>query len=185
MGLMDVIGAVFSGGATGLIGIGVNAFLSFKKAKEENRHKEEMLKLNSEAMRAEAELELEKIRTEGDIQQNIESTKAFAESLARSYEHDKAAYFKGKQGPVAQFFFGLVDVWRGLIRPGLTTYLVVLTSMMYWTMLELVEKLDMVFSEDKAIEIIMMIVALVLYLTSTCVTWWFGGRQLEKFNLLR
>jgi len=180
---MDLIGGVLSGGATGLIGLGVNAFMSFKKEKEENRHKESMVTLNTEAMKAEATLEIEKVEIEGNIQQNIQASKDAAAGLAASYEHDSAAYYKGKQGKVAHFFFGVVDFCRGMIRPSLTVYLVVLTSLMYWAMVDLVDGMGTGINDAKAVEIILMIVAMVLYLTSTCVTWWFGGRQLEKNDL--
>lgn len=180
--LGDLIGGVLSGGATGLFGLGVSAFTSYKKDKEKNRHNEAMVKLNSEAIRAEAELEIEKVYVEGDIQKSIESTKAAAAGLKASYEHDQAAYFKGEQGKVAKFFFGIVDFFRGMIRPSLTIYLVVLTSLMYWSMVELLGTNGI--SDAQALKIIMMIVTMVLYLTATCITWWFGGRQLEKNGLL-
>jgi len=184
MEIMDIIGGVLSGGATGLFGLGVSAFTSYKKNKEENRHKETMVSLNSAAIIAESEAELQKVTVEGEIQQNIQASKDAAAGLAASYEHDRAAYFKGKQGPVAQFFFGIVDFFRGMMRPSLTAYLVVLTSSMYWSMLELIGGLEAAFPQTEAIEIVKQIVATVLYLTVTCVTWWLGGRQLEKYGLL-
>lgn len=143
-----------------------------------------MVSLNSEAIKAEAALEIQRIETEGQIQQNIETTKAASAGLKASYQHDHAAYFKGVQGKWAKFFFGLVDFCRGMIRPSLTVYLVVLTSLMYWSMVELIDGIGTGISDTTAVNIIIQIVVMVLYLTTTCVTWWFGGRQLEKNGLL-
>ncbi|MDH5573262.1 MAG: hypothetical protein OEY89_15985 [Gammaproteobacteria bacterium] len=178
--LTTLLSSVFTGGATGLLGLGISAFVKLKEISELNRHKESMAKIDKETMEAEANLAIRKVEIEGDIQQNIETTKAISAALSASYDHDKRAYATGKLGWFGRFMMVLVDFWRGIIRPGLTTYLVVLTSVMFYEMLDILNGLEAAFNADDAIGIVKQIVAMVLYLTSTCVTWWFGGRQMEK-----
>lgn len=178
--LTTLLGSVFTGGATGLIGLGVSAFTKFKEAKEKNRHNEAMAHIDKETMEAEAKLAIQKVEIEGEIEQNIETTKAISQALSASYEHDKRAYATGKLGGFGRVMMVIVDFLRGIIRPGLTIYLVILTTIMYSTMVDLTEGLDAAFKADDATAILKQIVAMVLYLTSTCVTWWFGGRQMEK-----
>lgn len=183
--LNDALGSILSGGATGLLGTIATAWVSLKKAKEQNRHAESMADLNHKQILAEADANLKMAQTEGEIQQSLASTKAAAEGLTASYEHDQRRYATGKLSGFWQGAMALVDVARGLMRPGLTVYLVVLTSLMYWQMVTLLEGIDGSFGAGDMMTIVRHIAVAVVYLTITCVSWWFGGRQLEKYGVLQ
>lgn len=183
--LTDAIGSILGGGATGLLGTLATAWVSYKKAKENNRHKEQMAKQQHDAAIAEAEADLKMAQTEGAIQQSLAATEAAAEGLAASYQHDQRQYAEGTLSSAQKWLMVVVDFFRGMMRPGLTTYLVVLTSIMYWTMLDLLGGLEASFGAGEILGIIQHITLTVLYLTTTCVAWWFGGRQLEKYGVLQ
>lgn len=183
--ITDALGSILGGGATGLFGTIATAFVSYKKIKEENRHKEQMAVVNQQTIRLEGELNLRQAQVEGEIQQSLADTKAAAEGLVASYEHDQRRYATGKLGKFGRFLMVLVDFARGSMRPGLTTYLVVLTTLMYVEMLTLVNGLQGALNGSNAVVLLQHIIMTVLYLTVTCVTWWFAGRQLEKYGVLR
>lgn len=63
-----------------------------------------------------------------------------------------------------------VDVFRGLMRPGMTLLFLVLTGAVYFKLSADFDFLDL---RERIIDTI-------LYLTTTCTIWWFGGRQVAK-----
>jgi len=69
----------------------------------------------------------------------------------------------------------IIDFIRGIVRPGLTVYLCALTTMIYVQARELLGKEDMTLAS--AIELEKLIVQTILYLTTTCILWWFGTRN--------
>jgi hypothetical protein len=104
----------------------------------------------------------------------VASQEAFAASFKMDTRYSEgAAYTKGQA-------WGLValDVVRGLVRPGLTVYLCVLTTMIYLQARELIGKEDL--NPDQALALEGQIVNTILYLTTTCVLWWFGTRNKQK-----
>lgn len=183
--LGDIFSNILSGGATGLLGTIATAWVSLKKAKENNRHAESMAELQHKQALAEAEADLKTAQTEGEIQQSLANTKAAAEGLAKSYEHDQRRYATGKLGWFARGWMVAVDVARGFMRPGLTLYLVILTSLMYWQMLDILGGFEQSVGAGEIMSLVQHITVTVLYLTTTCVAWWFGGRQLEKYGILQ
>lgn len=172
----DIFTSLLAGGATGLLGLAGNIWSEYKKQKEANRHKEEMARIDKETMEAEANLAIQKVEVEGQIATTIEATKA----LAESYKHDTATYFKGEQGAIAKFFFGIVDFFRGMLRPGITIFFVGMTTYVFIEILNIVNGFQGALTAPEAVDILKRIIIMILYLTSTCVTWWFGGRQMEK-----
>jgi len=169
----DAIGAILSGGATGLIGSVVSVWGEYKKNQQLFEHKEHMAKLDQESMRLEADLELKKITTEGEVQIGISE----AQTLSASFEHDKAAYYTGQLGKLGRAAMVFIDFMRGLIRPAMTIYLVILTTLIYWEIDTLVNKMDGVMSVNLAAQLLQQIIMVILYLTTTVVLWWFGTRQ--------
>lgn len=61
-----------------------------------------------------------------------------------------------------------VDFCRGMTRPVLTVLFLALTAAIYFTL------------GDKETALRGQLIDTVLYLTVTCVLWWFGARQLAK-----
>ena len=66
-----------------------------------------------------------------------------------------------------------VDFVRGMTRPALTWGFVALTGAIYFTMGDADAVVDGTAVKAR-------IVDTVLYLTTTCVLWWFGARQIAK-----
>jgi hypothetical protein len=81
---------------------------------------------------------------------------------------------------VISFLFGLVDFLRGIIRPSLTVYLCGVTTWVTWMAWEIMQKSGTELTAIQAKEIFSDTTSIVVYLTVSCVTWWFGDRRMAK-----
>jgi len=168
--LGDAIGAIASGGITGLLGAGINIFGEIKKQKLVFSHEEQMESLRQDSMRLQQDLN----KAEAEAAMNVSEMKAFTESQ----KNDKAAYTDpSKMGAVGRFFMGFVDFMRGMIRPSMTIYMTVLTTLMYMEVMDLIGGLDGVLTKEVALQLANQIILVILYITTTVVLWWFGTRQ--------
>ena len=105
------------------------------------------------------------------------SEKSHDDDKATYATHDLVEHAPTWAAGLATAFFAFVDFIRGMTRPGLTLYLVVLTTIIYENMDTVIKAAGVTaFSPGDALKIVVMIVDAVLYLTSTAVTWWFGSR---------
>ncbi|MBF0454965.1 MAG: hypothetical protein HQL72_09165 [Magnetococcales bacterium] len=153
--------AILSGGATGLVGTAIEAVSGHFKAKQEHQQKLEM------AREERTILELEIKGQERVASINAESQNQIAESQAMiaSYKTDRATY---STAGGSAWLTG-VDVVRGLIRPLVTVYLLVLTTYIY------------IHTQSKS-SLESAVVDAVLYLTITGVTWYYGGKRINHSN---
>lgn len=184
------------GGITGLLGTGITSFLNYKTQKLTFNHKEKMVDLETKAMikEAEANIQIEKARIEGEVE--LADAKAYMESIKHGNKQmftdkwvEKLFSIEGKMkwiaipvGVIVAFMFGILDFIRGFMRPGLTMYLVGCTTwvtMMAWKIMEM--KGIEVLSGAAAATLFGDVVSMILYLTVSCVTWWFGDRRMAKF----
>jgi hypothetical protein len=198
--ITGIIGAVFSGGATGLIGIAIQRFAEFKKQQLEL----EVVKLNHQNALALADKETDRARLRAEADEAIADRGATARereaeedararqieadsrSLLASYEHDRASYIekgamlgKGKSAAFLRVSMGIVDFARGMLRPGLTIHLTVIVTMMFITMVGILEKSGGLKVDDVK-PILTLIVQTITYCWTTCVIWWFGTRQTQQ-----
>ncbi len=151
--LVNGLSSVFSGGALGTIGTIGTGILDFYKMKQQNAQ--------DLAVRA-AQLEILKVT--GHNEETIAAIKA----LESSYDADKATY--GEKP-------GLVDTVRGLTRPLLTMYLVLISTILgIWAF-------GRVTFAETIMEIAKGCIEMCLFLTSVAVVWWFGDRMKEKFYI--
>jgi hypothetical protein len=67
------------------------------------------------------------------------------------------------------------------MRPGLTLYLVALTSWITWFAKELVSSKQELMSVDVAMDLLLQVVNIIIYLTVTVVAWWFADRRVAKY----
>ena len=74
----------------------------------------------------------------------------------------------------------VMDVIRGVIRPGLTVYLCVLTTIVYFQAVRLLLSVGIQMDVSRAMKLTELVVGTILYLTTTCVLWWFGTRNRQK-----
>lgn len=169
----EAMGAILSGGATGLLGSVLSIWGEHQKQKEMFRHTEKMAEITAANMRLEAELHLKQIQVEGAVKIDEIESRAFSESFAM----DKATYYTGPLGAVARGFMVLVDVIRGLIRPLMTIYLMALTTLIYIEVRAILGGIEGGMSGEGAAMLLSQIIMVILYLTSTVVLWWFGTRQ--------
>lgn len=181
---ISIGGSILSGGATGLIGTGLSLFADHFKRKQDLEAKR-LDHAHDLALRADDRLTIQAeydgqervAKVEGEAAEAVADAGAFSASF--NMEPKRFADPK-KAGPVVQFLWGILDFWRGLIRPGLTTYLVVIVTFMYWELTAILETHDGMLPLTKVEELVVLIVSTVLYLTTTVVLWWFGTRNKQK-----
>lgn len=178
MNILSLVTSVFGGGITGLIGSITQHVLEFKTKKlelEANRdkfaHEERMVKAEAEVMAQEWAARTKVAETESAARIDVADSAAFAASF-----NEPARYSEHTTEKQNWFMVGL-DVLRGVVRPGLTVYLCILTTLLY---LKAQRLLPTDLAPDQALGLVNDIVGTILYLTTTCILWWFGTRNKAK-----
>lgn len=189
------------GTLTGILGNAIGAFFKFKQAKLDientklkNAHEVEMIKAQTEAMvtEAKANIKITQAQVEGAIE--IEDSKAFLEAQKQGNKNlfdnkwvdgllKTEGWWKIITLPLASiisFLFGMVDFIRGLVRPALTIYLCGATSYITYMAWEIMNMNGMALTATQATAIFSDVTSVVLYLTVSAVTFWFGDRQMSK-----
>lgn len=186
---------VFLGGAVGLIGNAITTYFTYKQKSMEYQHAEKMIELEMKAMlvEAEANIKIVKAQVEGAVE--IADSAAYMESIKqgnRDQFSDKwiadllgvkgwGRYFAIPCAILVAFLFGIVDFFSSLMRPALTAYLIGMTT---WVTLLAREILDKANTETltamQALVLFDNVITLVIFLASSCVTWWFGDRATAK-----
>jgi hypothetical protein len=190
--LGTIFGSIFSGGATGIIGVIAQRYADYKNKEldmklEAQRHENAVAlrRVDAEIMAQEAAAKVQVVTLEGQNAQklaeittagasDIEDTKAFAGTLVK----EPTQYNQGNLTKNQNWVMVILDFFRGSIRPALTLYLCVLTTMIYIQARGLLAKEDL--DVDRAMALNDYIVHSILYLTTTIVLWWFGTRNKEK-----
>jgi hypothetical protein len=180
--LLSSILSVLTGGATGLLGvIAQRAFDAWNKKQELDKLKAQwdhdaVMKDKDAAIMAQEWAARSKIAaTEADAAKDVAQSNAFAVSL----QAQAMRYSEGKQtGPFATGCLVLLDVVSGLVRPLLTVYLCMLTTYI-WFQVRAVLHAETISPAD-ALEIWKLVINTILYLTTTCILWWFGTRNKQS-----
>jgi len=188
---------VILGGITGLVGNIISGVMNYKTQKLKNEHEQAMVALETAAMKEEAKMKIEISKAE--IEGAVELAEAEAYTLSQKLGNvelfsdkwiDKLFSVKGN---FAKFFaipcavllavgFGFVDWLKGFMRPGITLYLTGMTTVITWMAWEIMKKQGLqAMSVAEAIGIFDQVISIVIYLTVTCITWWFGDRRMAKF----
>ncbi len=108
------------------------------------------------------------------IEGETREAEADARTLSASYQLEPQQYSAAVKPTRGQgWLLVLLDVLRGVVRPGLTIYLCVLTTQIYN---ELASKVGQI-SQDQQFEMVKLIVGTILYLFTTVTLWWFGTRN--------
>ena len=187
---------VLLGGLTGLIGNVITGITKYKTQKLQFEHEQKMLELETKSMIMESKMQMAITKTQVEGEVEIADANAYVESIKASQKPlfsekwiDKLFNVKGKTG---RFFaipagilialaFGFVDWLRGVMRPFLTIYLVGMSTaitIMAWKILHMTDLTT--FSLSDAIGVYKQVTSIIIYLTVSCVTWWFGDRSLNK-----
>ncbi|MCP3941536.1 MAG: hypothetical protein GY710_08655 [Desulfobacteraceae bacterium] len=190
------------GGVTGLIGTIWSSYnqrkikaLEMEDRDKQRSHEVSMVKAESDAMIAEsqAQIQITTARVGGEIE--LAETQAFAGSLEAgrgkifdaSYM-DRLFEVKGwvrflsiPAGVFLAIFFGFVDFTKEMARPGITVYLLGLSTWITAKAWALLSRMNLaVMTPNLAMGIVSDAINVVLYLTVTAVTWWFGDRMAAK-----
>jgi hypothetical protein len=174
-----LVGNIFSGGATGLIGMVAQRWADFKN---------KQLDLQLEKMKFDNAIELRKVDAQIMAQEWAARTKvaeveaagkeavADAAAFGESYKLEPQRYSDNVKPTWGQgWLLVILDFIRGIIRPGLTIYLCAITTMVYLQVRMLLGGEDL--SAAAALDAWKMVVGTLLYLTTTCVVWWYGTRN--------
>ena len=172
-----ILGAAASGGITGLVGTIVQGFAAGRARANERKHELATRKLDQAEMRLEHQLALEaaKLKIDGQIrvaktEQETAVISADAKTQVASYKHDQARYGGGR-----------VDAIRGLMRPLITAYTLLLLSLIAWLLYGLSTELgNAALNITLVMALLEQVVGCIIYLTTTSVTWWFGSRPQRK-----
>jgi hypothetical protein len=181
---MGAILALLTGGATGLLGVVFQRFFDFLKVKQELQvmklkfeNDREMRKIDAEMLDKEWAHRTKKaeIETAGAIE--VEDSKGFATSLI---DVNKMLSERIKPTKAQGWVLLVLDAIKTLVRPSLTVYLCWITTMIYLEAQMLLTAYQYTMGSDHALAMVDKIVATILYLTTTCVLWWFGTRNKQK-----
>jgi hypothetical protein len=180
--LGTIFGSVFSGGATGLIGVALQRYADLKNkqldmqiAKQKFDQDLALKQLDMQVMEKEWAGRVQVAQTEAEATADAAASQAFA----ASYAMEPKRYSEGVPiGKVGGFLLVLLDMFRGIVRPALTVYLCVLTTYVWLQVHQVLDKQPL--SGSEALQIWQLIVGTILYLTTTCVLWWFGTRNKQQ-----
>lgn len=181
---MDVLGGILSivsGGATGLIGSVASGIFAYKSKKldidlQRDKFNNEIAlkKVDAEIMAQEWAARTKVADIEATAKVEAEDAKAFSAALTSEPQRYSVGNLSAKQN----WLMVLLDFLRGIIRPGLTLYLCAITTVIYIKASKLMS-VDFVLP-GMAYDLLTQIVNTILYLTTTCVLFWFGTRNKEK-----
>lgn len=169
--ILSSIGAVATGGITGIIGAGVQRFADYKNKKldiellgKQMAHEVVLVEKGLTAQTRVAELDTEKAR-------DVADAASFAASMAEPARATAGQALTQRQSS----WMVALDFVRGIVRPGLTLYLVVLTTLIYFHANSLLT--GSAFTPADALDLTKRTVDTVLYLTTTATLWYFGVRN--------
>lgn len=165
--LLSILTSTGLGGIIGVVGSWLTKREERKNLQLQYDHDIKMAEIQKEEARAEAEHELamadkqiERAQVEGEIAIGQEEMEAFKEGLK---EQGKTYGIK------------IVDAVRGLMRPVITIYLLIIATMVAIKINSLVGGLQSINVDELLIQY-KSVIDQMLFLTATAVTWWFGSR---------
>lgn len=178
MDLLSIVTNVLSGGVTGLAGAALQRYADYKNKqldlaldKQRGDQELEKRKLDNEIMKSEYAGKLQVAQTEGVTAQEVAATQAFGASLF----HEPDRYSSGSVTKNQMWWLVFLDFVRGITRPLLTVYLCALTTYIWWQVRQLIATEDL--DGESVLDIWKLVVNTILYLTTTCILWWFGVRN--------
>lgn len=182
--MLGFLSSIFSGGVTGLLGVAFQRFFDFLKVKQEMQMKKQDQEHELALRRQDAELMAQEwaARTKvAEVEAAGREAAADAESFGKSFAMEPARYSEGVTlTPISGLMLVIADFLRGIVRPGLTIYLCVITTMVYLDSQAILKAYKLTLPVDQAVDLAKLIVSTILYLTTTCVLWWFGTRNKQK-----
>jgi len=132
-------------------------------------------------------IEVQKEETRGAIE--LAEIKAYQESMKQGAIDlfDKSYMAKLYRSPwtswigaLLSMFFGLVDIIKALMRPGLTLYLTILATILTIQAKAIMDQFGQDITAAQAYALYMLVTETIIYLAVSCITWWFGDRRLAR-----
>ena len=177
---MDLLGGITSllgGGLTGILGSTVQRVFEYKSKKldielQKDKFVNEVAlkKVDAEIMAQEWASRTRVAEVEGASRVEVEDARAFNTALTSEPQR----YSQGDLTRPQNWLMVSLDFFRGIVRPGLTLYLCSITTVVY---IQAREVMGSNISSNQAYDLVDTIVHTVLYLTATCVLFWFGSRD--------
>lgn len=182
MDIFSGIASIFGGGLTGLVGSVTQRIFEYKSKKLDIELQKEKFANDIALKRVDAELMAQEwaARTkvadvEATAKMDVADSEAFATALtSEPQRYSDVTHLTDKQN----WLMVLLDFMRGAIRPGLTIYLCALTTAIYFQAKFLLRSNDI--TVEQAYDLVTQIIDTILYLTTTCVLFWFGTRNKAK-----
>ncbi len=150
---------IFGGGATGLLGTVFSRIFNFVDRKAERQFILEKYKLDAEIRSKEIENE-----------QSISQAKNYSDMQVASYAHDSGS------GQASQW---VVNTIR-LVRPVLTLLLWLLVGLIWLSIMNDTDKIDLPWLAHSAMALKEQIIGSILYSATASTLWWFGTRDMRK-----
>jgi len=180
------------GVATGLLGNVLTSFTNFKTQKLKNEFDLAMVAAQTGAMRAEMEMNIRVTETQvqGEIEKIEEDSYRENIKLANVKELDSSTIQKLFDSPwtawigvILVALLGFVEFLKGLMRPGLTLYLTIITSWLTYNAYQLILLKQGGLSVEQAYLMYGNVTEIIIYLTVSVITWWFADRRTAKFAM--
>ena len=191
-----ILSSSIFGALTGLVGGAITAITNYRMqklknedAKDRRRHEIERLNAETEAMIREAEAKIKIVQTQVEGAVDLAETQAYVASQAPAQPLFRESYMRRLEklrltawlvGPLA-VLFALTDALKALMRPCITIYHVAVTTWITLMAWRIMQAHGQGITPDKAVAIFDQVTTTVIYLTVTCVTWWFADRRMAKF----
>lgn len=185
-----IITGALSGGATGLLGVGLKIWDERNKRAHdlqvmqlEHQATKELRESEQRSQERLATLGAQSAETLATINAEARAIEQQSEDLRASYGHDKAAYLTpesqqapGWGGAITRGLMAVVDFLRGIIRPVATIYgFVLLTLLLLWVR-DMWGRAGGPITPEVTNKIALDVVGTATYLVVTTTVWWFGVR---------
>jgi hypothetical protein len=168
--------SILGGGVTGILGVAVQSVFAYKNKqldlelnKQKLDHDLAMKNADLQIMSQEWAQRTKVAEIEAAGKESVADAQAFAASYNEPQRYSADVHPNTAQG----WLLVTLDFIRGIVRPGLTIYLCILTTMVYLQVKPLV---GTGLSPVEALGLLKIIIDTILYLTTACVLYWFGTR---------
>lgn len=169
MNILDLASSVLTGGATGLIGAAITRFADYKTEKLKFASELELRKADAEIMAQEWAARTKVAQVEADAAVEAADSAAFAKSFNEPERYSAGVSPSRGEG----WLLVLVDCLRAIVRPGLTIYLCIVATYLYWDAHAVINH---GITPENATALVNKIVSTILYLWTCSTLWWFGSR---------
>jgi hypothetical protein len=180
---------ILSGLGSGFIGTALTTVVGYFQQKQKNKHDLELRNLDLKERELEAKLQIEVNAAQIDGEIAVAEAKSYGEILKqadkkhisnRAIERLFDSNWTMPIGVLLVFLLGVLDIFKGFIRPGLTTYMVGLTTYVTIIALDVLNKYGEIITAALANDIVNRTFEVVFFLTISFTTWWFGDRRVAK-----